>query len=49
LAAEPDYIVNPVRLLYDGVHATDAASRLYAGWIVDVLEPLIRANDLARP
>lgn len=48
LAVEPDYARAPVRLLYDGVHATDVGSRLYARWIADALEPLVRARSRVR-
>jgi hypothetical protein len=37
LAAVPDFVARPANYLYDGLHATDLASRRYGEWIFEAL------------
>lgn len=38
----PDFSENPLRYLYDGIHATDIGSRTYAQAIASVLTPILQ-------
>jgi lysophospholipase L1-like esterase len=42
LATVPDFVEDPIKYLYDGIHVTDAGSVFYAQEIASILTPLIQ-------